>query len=561
MERIWLKSYPEGVPADIEPGKIRTLPQLFDESCKRFADSVAYVQMGRSVTYRELDELSLKFAAYLQKTARMDKGERFAIMLPNVLQYPVAMFAALRCGLAVVNTNPLYTAPELEHQLNDSGATAILVLENFAHVVARVLPRTRLKHVFVTAVGDLLGFPKSLIVNYVVRKVRKQVPAWQIPGAVQFKAALQTGGAATFDSVNINSEDLAYLQYTGGTTGVSKGAMLTHANICANVQQAEAWVQPQFKQKQATLITPIPLYHIFALTANCLLFMRLGWRNILIINPRDFPAVIKELKQYPFAYISGVNTLFNALLNCPGFESVDFSSLQITLGGGMAVQRSVAERWKHVTGKNLTQAWGLTETSPAACINPPLEDYNGAIGLPISSTYIAIKDDAGQDVPLGEVGEICVLGPQVMVGYWERPDETEKVMLPGGWLRTGDVGRMDARGYVFIEDRKKDMILVSGFNVYPNEVEAIAASHPGILEAAAVAQPDEHSGEVVALYVVRKDRSLTEKDIIDFCRKSLAAYKVPRHVYFREELPKTNVGKILRKALREELTSSPQPQH
>ena len=556
MDRIWLKSYPDGVPAEVDLEKLRTVVQLVDETCVRNADSVAYVQMGRSLTYRELDGLARNFAAYLQKTAGLAKGERFAIMLPNVLQYPIAMFAALRCGLTVVNTNPLYTAPELEHQLADSGATAILVLENFAHVVQKVLPRTQLKHVFVTSVGDLLGFPKSAIVNYVIRKRRKQVPQWHIDAAISFKSALSAGQKLTFESVDVRSQDVAYLQYTGGTTGVAKGAMLTHANVSANILQAEAWITPIFRQKPATLITPIPLYHIFALTANCLLFLRLGWRNVLIINPRDFPAVIKELKKYPFTFISGVNTLFNALLNQPGFDTVDFSELKITLGGGMAVQASVAKRWREVTGKILTQAWGLTETSPAACINPPLEDFNGAIGLPIPSTDVAIKDDAGNDLPLGEVGEICVRGPQVTVGYWNRPDETAKVMLPGNWLRTGDIGHMDPRGYVFIEDRKKDMILVSGFNVYPNEVEAVAAAHPGILEVAAVAQSDEHSGEVVALFVVRKDRSLTERAVIDFCRQSLAAYKTPRHVYFREELPKTNVGKILRKALREELRGS-----
>jgi long-chain acyl-CoA synthetase len=551
-----LKSYPDGVPAEIDARSLRTVAQLIDESCTRYAPSAAYVQMGRSLSYRELDRQSLNFAAYLQKTARLGKGERFAIMLPNVLQYPIAMFAALRSGLAVVNTNPLYTAPELEHQLMDSGATAILVLENFAHVVEKVLPRTKLKHVFVTSAGELLGFPKSAIVNYVVRKRRKQVPEWHIDGAVSFKSALSQGQQLTFDAVDVRPEDLAYLQYTGGTTGVAKGAMLTHANISANILQAEAWVAPHFNQTAGTLITPIPLYHIFALTANCLLFARLGWRNILIINPRDFPAVIKELKKYPFRFISGVNTLFNALLNTPGFDGIDFSTLQITLGGGMAVQASVAKRWKEVTGKILTQAWGLTETSPAVCINPPLEDFNGAIGLPIPSTEVAIKDDAGTDVPAGQIGEICVKGPQVTVGYWNRPDETAKVMLSGGWLRTGDIGRMDERGYIYIEDRKKDMILVSGFNVYPNEVEAVAAAHPGILEVAAVAQPDEHSGEVVALFVVRKDRSLTERAVIDFCRQSLAGYKAPRHVYFRQELPKTNVGKILRKALREELLRS-----
>jgi long-chain acyl-CoA synthetase len=553
MDRIWLKSYPEGVPADIDLNQLPTLAKLIDDSCARYADSVAYVQMGRSLKYSEIDRLARSFAAYLQKTARLAKGERLAIMLPNVLQYPIAMFAALRSGLIVVNTNPLYTAPELEHQLVDSGATAILVLENFAHVVQKVLPRTRLKHVFVTAVGDLLGFPKSAIVNYVVRKVRKQVPAWQIEGAVSFKQALSQGAALSADPVEIRPEDVAFLQYTGGTTGVAKGAMLTHSNVCANILQSEAWITPVFQREPGTLITPIPLYHIFALTANCLLFLRLGWRNILIINPRDFPAVIKELKKYPFGFISGVNTLFNALLNQPDFATVDFSTLKITLGGGMAVQASVAKRWKEVTGKLLTQAWGLTETSPAACINPPLEEFNGAIGLPIPATDIAIRDDAGNDLPVGEIGEICVHGPQVTTGYWNRPDETAKVMLPGHWLRTGDIGRMDAKGYVYIEDRKKDMILVSGFNVYPNEVEAVAAANPGILEVAAVAQPDEHSGEVVALFVVRKDPSLTERSVIDFCRQSLAAYKTPRHVYFREELPKTNVGKILRKALREEV--------
>ena len=550
MDRIWLKSYPEGVPAEIDPSKLRTLVQLIDESVARHADSVAYVQMGRSITYRELDVLSNQFAAYLQKASHMVKGDRIAIMLPNVLQYPIAMFGALRSGLAVVNTNPLYTAPELEHQLKDSGATAILVLENFAHVVEKVLPHTQVKHVFVASVGEMLGFPKSAIVNFVVRSVRKQVRPWSITGAVRFKDALSAGAGLKFDRPTVEPADIAYLQYTGGTTGVAKGALLTLANISANIQQAEAWVASHFKSVD-TLITPIPLYHIFALTANCLLFARLGWRNILIINPRDFPALIKELKRYPFAFITGVNTLFNALLNNAEFATVDFTRLKITLGGGMAVQGSVAKRWKEVTGKILTQAWGLTETSPAACINPPLEDFNGSIGLPIPSTDVAIKNDAGQDLPIGEIGEICVRGPQVTAGYWQRPDETAKVMLPGGWLRTGDIGRMDARGYVYIEDRKKDMILVSGFNVYPNEVEAIASTHPGILEVAAVAQPDQHSGEVVALFVVRKNPSLTEREVIDFCRQSLAAYKVPRHVYFRDELPKSNVGKILRKDLRE----------
>jgi len=553
MQRIWLKSYPAGVPADIDPEHLRTLVDLIEQSCTAHADAVSYVQMGHSLTYRRLGQLSRDFAAFLQKKAGLGKGERIAIMLPNVLQYPIALFGALRAGLTIVNTNPLYTAPELEHQLNDSGATAIVVLENFAHVLEKVLPRTSVRHVLVTGVGDMLGFPKAAIVNYVIRHRRRQVPPFRIGGAVRFTDALRAGASLTLDPVALNREDLAFLQYTGGTTGVAKGAMLSHGNVSANVLQAEAWIGVTFVRTTGTLITPIPLYHIFALTANCLLFARLGWRNILIVNPRDFPAVIAELRKYPFRFISGVNTLFNAFLHTPGFDQVDFSSLQITLGGGMAVQAAVAQRWKQVTGKILTQAWGLTETSPAACINPPGEDFNGAIGLPISSTEVAIKDDAGNDLAIGQVGEICVRGPQVMSGYWRRPDETVKVLLPDGWLRTGDVGRMDERGYVFIEDRKKDMILVSGFNVYPNEVEAVAASHPGILEAAAVAQPDEHSGEVVALFVVPKDPTLTEKSVIDFCRQSLAGYKVPRHVYFRKELPKTNVGKILRKALRDEL--------
>jgi long-chain acyl-CoA synthetase len=558
MNRIWLKSYPEGIPADIDSNQLRTVKELIEGTCEAHADRIAYVQMGRNLTYRELDQLSRAFGAWLQ-LAGFKKGDRIAIMMPNTLQYPIALFGALRVGLVVVNTNPLYTATELEHQLADSGATAILVLENFAHVVEAVLPRTRLKHVLVTAAGDFLGFPKSWIVNFVVRRVRKQVKPWKIEGATDFKAAVAKGQNSKLTPVPIGPEDLAFLQYTGGTTGVAKGAMLSHGNISANVLQSEAWVGHSFAAANGVLITPIPLYHIFALTANCLLFARLGWKNVLIINPRDFPAVIKEMKQHPFAFITGVNTLFNALVHAPGFKDIDFSALKITLGGGMAVQETVAKRWKEATGGHvLTQAWGLTETSPAACINPPAAEFNGSIGLPISSTEVSIKDDDGKDVAIGQVGEICVRGPQVMLGYWNRPDETAKVMLPEGWLRTGDIGRMDEAGFVYIEDRKKDMILVSGFNVYPNEVESVAVQHPGVLEAAAVAQPDEHSGEVVALFVVRKDPSLTERELIDFCRKSLAGYKTPKHVYFRDELPKSNVGKILRKGLRDELAKKPE---
>ena len=556
MDKIWLKSYPPGVPAEIDPGRLRSLKELVEKTCTEHADRVGYVQMDAELTFRQVDELSRAFAAWLQH-AGFAKGDRFAIMLPNTLQYPIALFGALRAGLTVVNTNPLYTPPELQHQLSDSGATGILVLENFAHVVEKVMAQTRVKHVLVTGVGDFLGFPKSLIVNFVVRHVRKQVPAWNIPQAVSFKAAVTQGRKLPLAAVEVGPDDLAFLQYTGGTTGVSKGAMLSHGNVATNVLQAEAWLGTRLKDfDNGVVITAIPLYHIFALQANGMLFARLGWKNVLIINPRDLPALVRDMTKYPPNYISGVNTLFNAMLHTPGFERVDFSHLLTALGGGMAVQAAVAERWKEATGHVLTQAWGLTETSPAACINPPGLDFNGSIGLPISSTEISIKDDAGNDLELGQIGEICVRGPQVMRGYWKRPDETAKVMLPGGWLRTGDVGHMDEKGFVYIEDRKKDMILVSGFNVYPNEVEAVAVTCPGILEAAAVAQPSEHSGEVVALFVVRRDPALTEHDVIDCCRKSLAAYKVPKHVYFRDELPKTNVGKIMRKALREELVRS-----
>ena len=553
MDRIWLQSYPPGVPADVDPSELRTLKELIEKTCSEHADRVAFIQMGSRLTYRQLDEQSRAFAAWLQQEG-FGKGDRMAIMLPNTLQYPIAMFGALRAGLTVVNTNPLYTAPELEYQLRDSGAKVILVIENFAHIVQKVLPNTSLKRVLVTSAGEFLSFPKSWVVNYVVRHVRKQVPAWSIQGAVPLKSAIAAGRGTPLSPVEVGPDDLAFLQYTGGTTGVAKGAMLSHGNVSINVLQAGAWIGKDF-QNGGVLITAIPLYHIFALSGNCMMFARLGWTNVLIINPRDLPAMIGEMRRHPCNYISGVNTLFNALLHAPGFDKIDFSGLKVTLGGGMAVQATVAQRWKEATGNRLTQAWGLTETSPAACINPPDVDFNGSIGLPISSTEVAIKNDAGDDLAIGEIGEICVRGPQVMKGYWNRPDETAKVMLAGGWLRTGDVGRMDAKGFVYIEDRKKDMILVSGFNVYPNEVEAAVVTHPGILEAAAVAQPDEHSGEVVALFVVRKDAKLSEKDVIEHARKSLAGYKVPKHIYFKSELPKTNVGKILRKALREELST------
>jgi len=550
MNRIWLKSYPPGVPAEIDPSRLTSVVELLRQACTTYRDRVAFEQMGRGMTFARLDELTRDFAAWLQ-AAGMAKGDRIAIMLPNTLQYPIALFGALRAGLTVVNTNPLYTARELQHQLEDSGATAILVLENFAHVVQEVASHTRLKKVLVTAAGDFLGFPKSWIVNYVVRHRRKQVREWHIPGALDFREAMRAGQKLPLNPVTVGPDDIAFLQYTGGTTGVAKGAMLTHGNIGANVLQAEAWLAGRFSSEAGVVITAIPLYHVFALTANCLLCTHLGWKNVLIINPRDCPALLKELRKQPFAFFTGVNTLFNAMLNAPGFASIDFSHLQVTLGGGMAVQESVAKRWKEVTGNTLTQAWGLTETSPAAAINPTTEEFNGSIGLPIPSSEITIRDDQGNELPLGQTGEICFRGPNVMRGYWNRPDETAKVMLPGGWLRTGDVGYMDQRGYIFLKDRKKDLILVSGFNVYPNEVEEVAATHPGILECAAVAQADEHSGEAVALYVVRKDPNLTEKEVVEYCHKFLTGYKVPKHVYFRDELPKSNVGKILRKELRE----------
>lgn len=552
MEKIWLKNYPPGVPTEINPDEYDSLVEILEESCRRFADLPAYTSMDKTISYAQYDELSRDFAAWLQTQAQLKKGDRIAIMLPNVFQYPIALFGALRAGLTVVNTNPLYTARELEHQLKDSGAKAIVILENFAHVLEQVIERTELEHVLVTAVGDLLDWPKSMLVNVVVRHVRKQVKPWRLPQSRSFKDALNQGRFSSFEPVKLGHEDLAFLQYTGGTTGLAKGAMLTHRNMVANVLQSASWIGTNVRPGRDTIITALPLYHIFALTANWSVYIRFGAHNILIANPRDFGAFVKELKKYRFSYISGVNTLFNALLHAPGFHEVDFSELRITLGGGMAVQRSVAEHWKRVTGNVLTQAWGLTETSPAACINPFGVDYNGSIGLPIPSTEISIRDDAGNALPIGEIGEICVRGPQVMRGYWNRPEETAQVML-GDWLRTGDIGRMDEAGFVYIEDRKKDMILVSGFNVYPNEVESVAATHPGVLEVAAVAQPDERSGEVVALFVVKKDPNVTEQQIIDHCRKELTGYKVPKHVYFRTELPKTNVGKILRRALRDEL--------
>ncbi len=557
MDRTWLNQYPPGVPADIDPEAYPSLKEAIEAAFTQYRQQPAFTNMGATLTYAQLDELSRAFAAWLQHKAGLVPGERVALMMPNILQYPVALFGALRAGMVVVNTNPLYTARELEHQLKDSGAKAIVILENFAHVLQQVLPRTALKHVVVTGVGDLLSTPKGMIVNFVLRRVRKQIPPWKMPGSVSFKNVLGMGLGLKLLPAPLGPEDIAFLQYTGGTTGVAKAAVLTHRNMVANLLQSLVWIRPALQAGGGRIvITALPLYHIFALTSNCLAFLPLGARNVLITNPRDLPGFVAELKKYKFNFISGVNTLLNGLLHTPGFESVDFSALRATFAGGMALQPVVAARWKEVTGNNVAQGWGLTETSPMVTANPIGMPFNGSVGLPVSSTDVSIRDDDGVELPVNGVGEICVFGPQVMRGYWNRPDETEKVMF-GDWLRTGDIGRMDAKGFVYIEDRKKDMILVSGFNVYPNEVESVLAAHPGVLEVAAVAQPDDNSGEAVALFVVKKDPNLTAEALIAFGRKQLTGYKVPRHVYFRTELPKTNVGKILRRALRDELRSAP----
>ena len=556
MQRTWLEQYPAGVPKEIDPDEYGSLRDIFEEAVATHGNKPAYSNMGAVLTFAQLDELSRAFAAWLQKKSGLAAGDRVALMMPNILQYPIALFGVLRAGMVVVNTNPLYTPRELEHQVNDSAAKCIVIVENFAHILQQVLPRTALKKVLVTRIGDLLGVPRGLIVNFVLRHVRKQIPAWSMPGSMTFKSALSSGLGLKLDRVPLGPDDIAFLQYTGGTTGVSKAAVLTHRNMVANVLQTTSWIGPFMQAGGArVVITALPLYHIFALTANCLAFLPFGACNVLITNPRDFPAFVAELKKHKFNFISGVNTLFNALLHTPGFESVDFSALKVSFAGGMAVQGAVAARWKKVTGCVLTQGWGLTETSPVATANPVGADFNGSIGLPLPSTDISIRDDDGKELPANAVGEICVFGPQVMRAYWNRPEETRQVMF-GDWLRTGDIGRINAEGFVFIEDRKKDMILVSGFNVYPNEVEGVVAEHPGVVEVAAVAQPDAASGEVVALFVVRKDPDLTAEALIAHCRTELTGYKVPKHIYFRTELPKSNVGKILRRELRDELRVS-----
>jgi long-chain acyl-CoA synthetase len=552
MEKIWLKHYPPGVPAEIDYGRYRSIGALFEECVAKYRDRPAYTNLGRTLGFGDLDRLSRNFGAWLQGRG-LAKGARVAVMMPNCLQYPVCIFGILRAGYVVVNVNPLYTARELEHQLRDSGAEAIVILENFAHVLQEVIAKTPLKHVVVAALGDLLGL-KGAIVNFVLRKVKKMVPRWEIAGAVRFNAMLEEGAGAALKPAEAGHEDLAFLQYTGGTTGVSKGAMLLHRNILANLEQAMAWVKPFLKgDDRQVIITALPLYHILSLTANALLMMRMGGCNVLITNPRDIPAFVKELGKHRFTIFTGVNTLFNALMNHPGFANVDFSALKVSMGGGMAVQKAVADRWKKATGCTLVEAYGLSETSPAVTINPlDLKEYSGSIGLPVPSTEVVLRGDDGREAPLGSPGEICVRGPQVMKGYWNSPAETAKVLGRDGFLATGDVAVMDEKGYVRIVDRKKDMLLVSGFNVYPNEIESVVMMHPGVLECAVIGVPDEHSGEAPKLFVVKRDAALTEADLRRHCAENLTGYKRPKIIEFRKELPKTNVGKILRRALREE---------
>ncbi len=553
-EKIWVKSYPASVPAEIAPHAHQSLGALFEASCAKFADRLAFSSMGRGMTFRELEQQSRKVGAWLQSKG-LSKGDRVAVMTPNILQNPVAVYGILRAGMIVVNVNPLYTPRELEHQLKDSGAKAIVVLENFAHTVEQVVARTDVKHVVVCAMGDMLGL-KGHIVNLVVRKVKKLVPAWSIPGQTGFKAMLAEGEKLQLKPVDVASSDVAFLQYTGGTTGVSKGATLTHANLLANKQQIALWLEAAFagqsRPEVLNFVCALPLYHIFALTVNSLMGIALGGHNLLIANPRDIPAFIKELQSFKAHVFPGLNTLFNAMMNNPEFKKIDFSSLMLVLGGGMAIQRPVAERWLDITGRPITEGYGLSETSPVATVNRlDAREFSGMIGLPLPSTDIEIRDEDGNTLPVGDVGEICIRGPQVMAGYWQRPEETAKVMSEDGFFRSGDMGLMDERGYVKIVDRKKDMILVSGFNVYPNEIEEVAVMHAGVLECAAVGVPDEHSGEAVKLFVVKKDENLTIDELKAHCAANLTNYKRPRYIEFRTELPKTNVGKILRRELRD----------
>jgi len=553
VEKIWLKSYPEGVPAELPAAPFRSVRELFEHAFETWPERPSYSNMGTTMTYQQLDEKSMRFACYLQKTLGLERGERVAVMLPNILQYPVAMCGIFRAGLVVVNVNPLYTARELEHQLSDSGAKCIVILDNFAHILEDVIANTSIEQVVTTGVGDLLKFPMNVATNFVIRHVKKSVPKFSLPGNVSFNSALNAGSNEPLQDVEIGFADIAYLQYTGGTTGVSKGAMLSHRNMVRNVQQTVEWQGNAYDGLERIIaITALPLYHIFSLEGNCLTVMSQGGENVLITNPRDFKGFVAELRKHEFNLFTGVNTMFASLLNTPGFADLDFSSLRVCIGGGMAVQPAVAAEWRELTGGPVLQGYGLTETSPVAIVNPIGREFDGAIGLPISSTDVIICGDDGNALAVGEVGEICIKGPQVMEGYWQRPQDTADVMLPGGWLKTGDIGRMDENGYVFIEDRKKDMILVSGFNVYPNEIENVVVEMEGVLEAAAIGLEDERSGEIVKLFAVRTDPNVTEQDVLDHCRENLTNYKRPRIVEFRDELPKTNVGKILRRALRDE---------
>lgn len=554
MNKIWLKSYEQDIPAEIDLNQYSSLSHLLQINAQEFSNRAAFSCFGKSLSYKEIDELSDDFAAYLQNELKMKKGDRIALMMPNILQYPVALFGSIKAGLIVVNVNPLYTPKELEYQLKDSGTTTILVLENFAKTVSAVVNQVPcLENIIITKMGDLLG-TKGHIINFVVKYIKKMVPNYSLDKFISFKDVLNAGKKNKIKSIELSKEDVAFFQYTGGTTGVSKGAILTHGNILANILQAKAWLTHVLKghedRPQEIIITPLPLYHIFSLTANCFIYSSIGALNVLITNPRDIPGFVKELKKWKFTAFTGLNTLFNGLLNNQDFKNVDFSSLKITLGGGMAVQQAVAERWRNVTGKPIIEAYGLTETSPAACVNPlSISDFNGFVGLPIPSTEVSIRDDHFKEVSIGGIGEVCIKGPQVMRGYYNQPEETKNVLIDG-WLKTGDIGFMNADGFVKIIDRKKDMIIVSGFNVYPNEIEEVVVSHPKILEAAAVGVFDEIKGENIKLFVVKKDQSLTESEIIEHCKKSLTAYKIPKIIEFKKELPKSNVGKILRKELK-----------
>lgn len=551
VEKVWLKSYPEGIPAEINPDTYQSIPEMFEQSCAQYGDAPAFYSMGVSISFRQLELLTRAFSAYFQTVLKLKKGDRIAIMLPNILQYPVIMYAALRAGLIVVNVNPLYTPPELVHQLTDAGAETLIVLSNFAGTVHKALPETPLKNIIITNLGDLFPFFKATVINFVLKYIKKQIPSCSIPNVIQFKNALKQGQKLTFNPVVITNQDIAFLQYTGGTTGVAKAAMLTHRNLIANILQAEAWFSPIFKKNQEVIITALPLYHIFSLTANCLFISKIGGFNILIANPRDILSIVKEMKKFKFTVITGVNTLFNALLRTGEFVGLDFSSLKLSLGGGMAVQQAVAEKWQVITGKFILEAYGLTETSPCVAINPViLKHYNGTVGLPVSSTNVCILDDNQQEVPIGQPGELAIKGPQVMNGYWRNPIETQKVFTSNGWLLTGDIASIDEKGFVRILERKKDMILVSGFNVYPNEIEDVLVRLKGVKEAAVIGVKDENSGEAVKAFIVKDDPSLTTDDVLTYCRDNLTGYKLPKYIEFYADLPKSNVGKILRRELK-----------